>query len=150
MPHDVHERRGGLRCAAPLNASARERFCNCEIHREQVVSPLSEWPVLDVYATPGEETVAAMLKTTKRFLGQQRFERLSKVFWCENFGVNGGCLYDTPSGGADDAVLWPVRTPDATASHIVDPQRTLRGCVCGLTCIVSLPYLCASILCSGS
>ena len=81
----------------------------------------------------GEETVSAMLKTTKRFLGQQRFERLSKVFWCENFatdgeskperrsaslqhqpwlltsscGFAGGCLYDTPSGGAEDAVLWP-------------------------------------------
>ena len=37
----------------------------------------------------GEETVAAMLKTTKRFLGQQRFERLSKVFWCENFATDG-------------------------------------------------------------
>jgi hypothetical protein len=30
-----------------------------------------------------------MLKTTKRFLGQQRFERLSKVFWCENFATDG-------------------------------------------------------------
>jgi hypothetical protein len=40
-------------------------------------------------AVCGEETVAAMLKTTKRFLGQQRFERLSKVFWCENFAHDG-------------------------------------------------------------
>lgn len=59
-----------------------------------------------------------MLKTTKRFLGQQRFERLSKVFWCENFAVNGGCLYDTPSGGVDDAVLWPVRP----RRHVAIPQ----------------------------
>lgn len=55
----------------------------------------------------GNETISAMLKTTKRFIGQVRYERLAKVFHCDNFSPERGCLYATPSGGADDAVLWP-------------------------------------------
>ena len=51
--------------------------------------------------------VAAMLKTTKRFIGEARYVRLAKVFHCANFAPNQGCLYNTPSGGANDAVLWP-------------------------------------------
>ena len=71
-----------------------------------------------VAAECGEETIKAMLKTTKRFLGEQRFVRLSKVFYCANFAYDGGCLYDTPSGGVEDAVLWPGHEWDSDEAEL--------------------------------
>jgi hypothetical protein len=55
--------------------------------------------------------VGQLLKTTKRFLGEIRYTRLSRALYCPNY-MGTGCNYRFPNGILG-AGLWPGKPWDA-------------------------------------